>query len=139
MCVLFFFCLRYNSYLSTVQIVDSFGLRQVQVDPRGSGCAGLPEIYRNSSILRGERGKYAIRFGRTVWRGIEKKQVWVRVVGAHTDMLKRERRGGSGIWYLISPLWEMKILCERKFFCVLCFRYIVFSTWTLKRWIFTLF
>ena len=56
-----------NSYLSTVQILDSLGPRRVQVDRGGgAGCAGLPEIYRNSFILRGERGKYAIRVGRTV-------------------------------------------------------------------------
>ena len=66
MCV-FFFLTGDNSYLSTVQIIDSLGPRRVQVDRGGSaGCAGLPEIYRDSSIPRGERGKYAIRVGRTV-------------------------------------------------------------------------
>ena len=66
MCVVFFLT-GDNSYLSTVQIIDSLGPRRVQVDRGGSaGCAGLPEIYRDSSIPRGERGKYAIRVGRTV-------------------------------------------------------------------------
>ena len=67
MSVWFFFLTGDNSYLSTVQIIDSLGPRRVQVDRGGSaGCAGLPEIYRDSSIPRGERGKYAIRVGRTV-------------------------------------------------------------------------
>ena len=62
-----FFLTGDNSYLSTVQILDSLGPRRVQVDRGGgAGCAGLPEIYRDSSIPRGERGKYAIRVGRTV-------------------------------------------------------------------------
>ena len=63
-----FFLTGDNSYLSTVQILDSLGPRRVQVDRGGgAGCAGLPEIYRDSSIPRGERGKYAIRVGRTVY------------------------------------------------------------------------
>ena len=66
-CVCVFFLTGDNSYLSTVQILDSLGPRRVQVDRGGgAGCAGLPEIYRDSSIPRGERGKYAIRVGRTV-------------------------------------------------------------------------
>ena len=67
MCGVFFLLTGDNSYLSTVQIIDSLGPRRVQVDRGGSaGWAGLPEIYRDSSIPRGERGKYAIRVGRTV-------------------------------------------------------------------------
>ena len=67
-CVCVFFLTGDNSYLSTVQILDSLGPRRVQVDRGGgAGCAGLPEIYRDSSIPRGERGKYAIRVGRTVY------------------------------------------------------------------------
>ena len=78
MCVSFFLT-GDNSYLSTVQIIDSLGLRRVQVDCGGSGgCAGLPEIYRDSSIPRGERGKYANRVGRTVYI---KSQLSVKVCG----------------------------------------------------------
>ena len=63
-----FFLTGDNSYFSTVQIIDSLGPRRVQVDRGGgAGCSGLPEIYRDSSIPRGERGKYAIRVGRTVY------------------------------------------------------------------------
>ena len=68
MCVRVFFLLTgHNSYLSTVQILDSLGRQRVQVDRGGgAGCAGLPEIYSDSSIPRGEQGKYAIRVGRTI-------------------------------------------------------------------------
>ena len=48
------------------------GPPRVQVDRGGgAGCAGLPEIYRDSSIPRGKGGKYAIRIGRTVSIGAD--------------------------------------------------------------------
>ena len=78
-----FFLTGDNSYLSTVQILDSLGPRRVQGDRGGSaGWAGLPEIYRDSSIPLGERGKYAIRVGRTVsplekGQGSSFEQTWI--------------------------------------------------------------
>ena len=85
MCVCFFFLTGDNSYLSTVQIIDSLGPRRVQVDRGGSaGCAGLPEIYRDSSIPRGERGKYAIRVGRTVFLVFPMKY-FVKNLRKHVD------------------------------------------------------
>ena len=128
MCV-FFFLTGDNSYLSTVQIIDSLGPRRVQVDRGGSaGCAGLPEIYRDSSIPRGERGKYAIRVGRTV-APIYIQKLIHQFLFSFFSMLQYV----SNEWWSVFPLTRKIAHCHEKMETVQNLIYYFFARFKLHK------